>query len=89
MNAMAAPVETRKVPEDPKVRQVARNFESLFVNQLVSEMRKTIEHDGLIPQSHAEKVYQSMLDTEYSQRISDSGQIGLSDLIYQHLMRSR
>lgn len=81
-----------KAPEKPKdahpeVREVARQFESVFVNQLVNAMRKTVVKGGLIPESQAERVYQSLLDSEYSQKISESDQIGLSQMVYDHLLR--
>jgi len=75
--------------EKAKVSKVAKQFESLFVNQLVSEMRKTVTRGGIVPESHAERVYQAMLDHEYSQQISETEQIGLSKLIYDHLLRNR
>ena len=58
------------------------------MNQMVSEMRKTVVRGGLIPESQAEKVYQSMLDSDYAQKIADSEQVGLSKMIYQQLLRT-
>lgn len=73
--------------EHPEIREVSRQFESVFVNQLVDAMRRTVVKGGLIPESQAERVYQSMLDSEYSQRISETDQIGLSKMVYDHLLR--
>ncbi len=70
-----------------KLMKISKQFESLFVNQLVGEMRKTVTHGGLVPESQGEKIYQSMLDYEYSQKIADTGQLGLSRLIYDSLLR--
>jgi flagellar protein FlgJ len=74
--------------EEDKLRQVSRQYEAMFVNQLVTAMRKTITRGGLIPESQGEKVYQSMLDNEYSQKIADSDQLGLSKLIYNQLLQT-
>ncbi len=86
------PVTTANTAEtkphvDEKIMKVAKQFESLFVNQLVGEMRKTVHGGGLVPQSQGEKIYTSMLDYEYSQKISDAGTLGLSRLIYDSLLR--
>ena len=70
-----------------KIKKVSRSFESLFVNQLVGEMRKTVNKGGFVQESQGERVYQSMLDSEYSKSISESDQIGLSKIIYEHLLR--
>jgi peptidoglycan hydrolase FlgJ len=75
-------------PENPALRKAAKSFEAMFVNQLVSAMRKTVGEGGLIPQSQGEKVYQSMLDSEYAQSIAESEQIGLSKVIYEQLVRN-
>jgi flagellar protein FlgJ len=73
---------------DAKLHAVAKQFEGIFMNQLVSEMRKTVTRSGLIPESHAEKVYQGMLDGEYATKVADSAQLGLAKMIYQQLLRS-
>ena len=75
--------------EKAKMQKVSKSFEALFVKQLVDEMRKSVERGGLIPESQGEKIYQSMLDFEYSQKISETQQLGLSKLIYDSLLRSR
>jgi Rod binding domain-containing protein len=42
----------------------------------------------MIPQSQGEKIYQGMLDNEHAERMAQSNQLGLSDMIYEHLLRS-
>ncbi len=75
--------------EDAAIKQVSRQYEAMFINQLVTAMRNTVTKGGLIPESQGEKVYQSMLDSEYSQKMADSGQLGLSKMIYDQLLRSK
>lgn len=70
---------------DRKLMEVSKQFEGIFVNQMVSAMRKTVVHQGIVPESHAERVYQGMLDQEHAQKITDSGEMGLAALVYQHL----
>ena len=72
-----------------KLKSLSRQFESVLLNQMVGAMSKTVSHDGgLVPESQGEKVYRSMLETEYAQRLSNSDQIGLSKMIYEHLLRT-
>ncbi|MBY0371885.1 rod-binding protein, partial [bacterium] len=35
-----------------------------------------------------ERIYQSMLDSEHAGKIAESNQLGLSNLIYEHLLRT-
>lgn len=79
--------QNKKKEEHPEVRKVAKQFEALFVNQMISAMRKTVVKGGLVPESNAERVYQSMLDSQYSEKMSDTEQLGLSQIIYDHLLR--
>ncbi len=79
--------EAPKEEKHPEVRKVAKQFESLFVNQMISAMRKTVVKGGIVPESNAERVYQSMLDSQYSEKMADTEQLGLSQLIYDHLLR--
>lgn len=81
--------DARMTPEDKeKLHTVARQFEAVFLNQMVGAMRKTVQPNALIPQGQGEKIYQSMLDTEHAERMAQANQFGLSDMIYEHLLRS-
>jgi peptidoglycan hydrolase FlgJ len=77
-------------PEDEALMNVSKQYEGLFVNQLVNAMRKTVDQGGgLIPQSQGERVFQAMLDSEYAQKISDAGTLGLGRMIYEQLLRNK
>ncbi len=71
-----------------KLREVSRQFEAVFLNQMVGAMRKTVQPNGIVQQGQGEKIYQSMLDAEHAERMAQSNQFGLSDMIYEHLLRS-
>ncbi|MCX6104084.1 MAG: rod-binding protein [Proteobacteria bacterium] len=81
-------VEAPKKEEHPEIRKVAKQFEGLFLNQVVSAMRKTVVKGGMVPESNAERIYQSMLDSEYTEKMTDTQQLGLSQMIYEQLLRS-
>lgn len=81
-------VKSAKEERNQALLTAARNFESLLVNQLISVMRGTVTKQGIVPESHAEKVYQSMLDQEYAQRIAETDQIGLGRMIQEQLLRA-
>lgn len=70
------------------LKKVSMQFESLFTNQLLAAMRKTITKQGFIPESHAEKVYQSMLDQEYAQKMAETEHLGIAKMVYEHLLRT-
>jgi flagellar protein FlgJ len=67
------------------IQEVAQNFESLFINELMKNMRKTLPADGILNKGFANNVFNSMLDQEYSKIASRSGQFGLADAIARQL----
>jgi flagellar protein FlgJ len=68
------------------LREAAQEFESLFIQQLFKEMRKSVSDSDLFGDRDAEKTFQSMLDEEMSIKLSKGGGIGLSDVIYKQLV---
>lgn len=87
LDHISTQVPTRKSIEDSPeaIKEAARTFESLFLNEIMKNMRKTLPQDGLLNQGFANNVFNSMLDQEYSQIASKSGQLGLADVIARQL----
>ncbi len=71
-----------KSPE--AIKQVAKQFESLFVQMMLKSMRDTLPENELFG-SKNEKVYQDMYDKQLSMQISDGKGIGLADVIERQL----
>lgn len=68
------------------LKAVSEEFESLFLQQLLSEMRKTVPETDLFGDKKAEKIFESLMDEEMSKDISKAGGIGLSKIIYDQLV---
>ena len=87
LDHISTQVPTQKSIEDSPeaIKEAARTFESLFLNEIMKNMRKTLPEDGLLNQGFANNVFNSMLDQEYSQIASKSGQLGLADVIARQL----
>ncbi len=69
---------------DKKLRETCEGFESIFINQLWSQMRKTVPKEGYLHSKH-EDMYLSMFDQEMSQKMAEAGGIGLGDILYRQL----
>ncbi|MAD60801.1 MAG: hypothetical protein CMH49_04685 [Myxococcales bacterium] len=87
LDHISTQVPTRGSIEDSPeaIKEAARTFESLFLNEIMKNMRKTLPEDGLLNQGFANNVFNSMLDQEYSQIASKSGQLGLAEVIARQL----
>ena len=81
--------KTAQRPEgtDPEaVEQAAKQFESFFLAQILKNMRQTIPKDGLFEQGFSSEVYTEMLDQEYARSLSESGGIGLADVLQRQFL---
>jgi Rod binding domain-containing protein len=65
---------------------VAQQFESIFINMMLTEMRKTVGHSELTG-SAASDTYQEMFDQQVSLSMSKAGGIGLAPYIEKQLNR--
>lgn len=69
------------------IMEAAKAFEAVFLNEIMKSMRKTLPEDGMLNSGFANGVFNSMLDQEYSQIASRSGQVGLAHMIALQLNR--
>jgi flagellar protein FlgJ len=77
--------EAAKNGDDEKLRETCEAFESIFLNMMLSTMRKTIPDGELVEKSNATSTFESMLDEEYSKTMAKAGGIGLADVLYKQL----
>ena len=72
---------------DDAIREVARQLESLFVNQLLKSMRQANESfsEGSFLSSNETKSYEQMLDNQMSLSLTRGRGIGLADSIVKQL----
>ncbi len=73
--------------DDKKLKEACQEFESVFLNMMLSTMRKTIPDGGLVEKSQGTKTFESMLDEEYAKSLSKSGGIGLADVLEAQLKK--
>ena len=68
------------------VEQKAREFEAVFINQMLSIMFEGLEPDAVFGGGKTEEIFQSFLVEEYSKTISQSGGIGIAETITKQLL---
>lgn len=71
--------------QDKELMEACRQFESIFLNILLKQMRKTVPESKMFPKSLERDVYQSMLDQTIAKRMSKSKGLGLAEMVYQQL----
>jgi len=76
-----APIKQR----DEALWKVSRQLEAVFVQQMMSEMRKTVNKSGFMPSGYAEDVHASMMDDAIAQASVKRSNFGIADNIYRQL----
>lgn len=64
--------------KESKLKEACEGFESVFIHQLLKEMRKTVPKDGLLHSSREDQ-YVAMFDEELAKTMAKNGGIGLAD----------
>ena len=80
-NSAAAPVQ------DQSLRQIAEEFEAVFLSTVISRMFQSLPVDGPFGGGHAEATYRTFLAEEYASALSRQGGIGIADDVYADLLR--
>ncbi len=71
-----------------KLLAACQDFEALFIQMMLKNMRNTIPKDGLIPKSFSQEVFEEMLDEELSKKMAKGQGLGLAKEIYKQLSRN-
>jgi len=82
-----APLSNKE--KDPALWKVSTQFEAIFVQQMMSEMRKTVQKSDFMPGGFAEDVHGSMMDEAIAQASVRHHSFGIADNIYRQLEASQ
>ena len=79
-------VDPDKAADPEAIRDVAKQFESVFLHQVFKSMRSTVPKDGMLNSGFGGEVFTDMLDQKYAEVASQSSSFGLADTIARQLM---
>jgi len=71
--------------DDKQLKEACKGFESIFVNMMLSEMRKSVPKNDLMGSSFATDTFTEMLDEEISEAVSNGKGIGIADMMYKQI----
>ncbi|MFO7930029.1 MAG: rod-binding protein [Thermodesulfobacteriota bacterium] len=77
---------TDKNPE--ALRQSCREFESVLINTMFQNMRKTVPDDGYLESDMSSDFYEEMLYMEAARHTARQGGFGLGEVLYEQLQES-
>ena len=95
-NALSAPTTpAKRVPivdrskVNPEIVKAAEGMETMFIDYMLKVMRETVPQNEMDLESPASQIYRSMLDSEFAEKASQHGGIGLADQIIAYLDTQR
>ncbi len=71
--------------KDKKLWDVCCKFEAIFMQQMMSAMRKSVPESDFLPHGFAEGVHDSMLDQAIADFGSKQGRLGIARQMYRQL----
>ena len=84
----ADPLLVARLTEEPDMkgdlREVAEQFEAIFINQFLAQSRKTKLAEDLFGNKGTE-TYNSLLDQERAQQLASSVDLGIADALVRQL----
>jgi flagellar protein FlgJ len=78
-----------KVQNADQATKVAKDFEAVFINEMLGSMFEGIATDGPFGGGPGEAIFRSMMIDNYSKTISAQGGFGLADAVKRELMHTQ
>ena len=72
---------------EAKMDEVAQEFEAQFISQMMENMFATVPTNEEFGGGDSEKIYESMMVSEYGKLIARTGGIGLADHVKREMIR--
>ncbi len=79
--------KAQQAKDDAKLKASCKDLEAVFLNLMLTNMRKTVDKSTLFDHSQ-EDMMSSMLDSEMTKDMAKAGGIGLADMLYRQLNTS-
>lgn len=74
-----------KRDNNEELRKALKDFESLFINQMLKTMREGLGKSEMFHGGSGEDIYTSMLDEELAKSMSNAGGIGLEKMLMKQM----
>jgi flagellar protein FlgJ len=71
--------------EQARLKDACRDFEALFIKQMLDTMKATVKKGDLLNGGMAEDIFEDMLYDEYSQMMASTGDFGIAKMMYSEL----
>ncbi|MBI3558482.1 MAG: rod-binding protein [Deltaproteobacteria bacterium] len=87
--AVGALVKDDDKPPTPEELSAARGMEQMMVDLMITEMRKSVPENEVVPLSQGERIFRQMLDQEHARMLTEGGTLGIADLVLAQMRGKR
>lgn len=88
LGAASLGAKNNSIDKTSPLYEQCREFESIFINMMLKEMRSTVQKTGLIDGGQAEDIFSDLLYDEYAKDMAKMSGFGLADAVYLELVKS-
>ncbi|MFT4692362.1 MAG: Rod binding domain-containing protein [Limisphaerales bacterium] len=75
----------RKMPQAEAIKTISREFEAIFLREILRNSQKTVIESGLTKQDGATGIYQDMMVEQLANGMKESGGFGLAESLERQL----
>ena len=72
--------------EKARLRQATRDFEAIFMRQLMAAMQQSLENGGMFGEGVSGGIYSDFMNSAIADKVSERGGIGLADALYRRIV---
>ncbi len=73
--------------DQKKIETAAREFEAVFISEMMKPMYEGLETDGMFGGGQAEKIFRSVMLQEYGKIMSQTGRVGIAPHIQEEMIK--
>lgn len=70
-----------------KIREAAREFEAVFLGEMLRPVFERLETDGPFGGGSGERMYRSLLVQEYGRAIARTGTVGVAEAVEREMLK--
>lgn len=86
-NTPVQPKSNLSPAQQAKLDAAARDFEAVYVGEMIKPMFDTVKTDKLFGGGKAEDTFKSLLMQQYGKKIAENGGIGLAQAVKAEMIR--
>jgi flagellar protein FlgJ len=81
------PVKAGAAADPEAVSKTAKEFEAMFLGQMMQQMFAQVKTDGLFGGGHGEEMFRSLLVDQYAKEIAAGPGLGMSQAVERQLLK--